>query len=75
MLHALNDGVFKKFWYSNEIRQNIVKENIYIKTGEKVCKLSNSNHVLGSMIMKFKNQEEMLNKMDNMEKYLKVSVE
>jgi biotin carboxylase len=75
LLHAIENGIFKKVFYSDEIRKNILKENIYVKTGEKVCKLSNSNHVLGSMIMKFKTQKEMLDKMNNMEKYLKVFVE
>lgn len=75
MLHALEDGKVKEIWYSNEIKQNIIQETIYTRPGEKVHKFNGSNHTLGTMIMKFETQEEMLHKMDNMENYLKVVVE
>ncbi|MBE0469896.1 MAG: ATP-grasp domain-containing protein [Methyloprofundus sp.] len=75
MLHALEDGVVKEIWYSDEIKQNIIQETIYTRPGDKVHKFNGSNHTLGTMIMKFETQEEMLNKMDNMENYLKVIME
>jgi biotin carboxylase len=75
MLHALQDGKVKEIWYSNEIRNNILEENIFVKKGDMVNKFDGSNHTLGTMIMKFESQDEMLEKMDNMEKYLKVIVE
>ena len=72
MLHAIEDGTVKEIWYSDEIKKNIIEENIFIKPGDEVKKFDGSNHTLGTMIMKFNSQEEMLEKMDNMEKYLKV---
>lgn len=75
MLHSINDGEVKEIWYSDEIRKNIIEENIYVKTGDKVKKFNGSNHTLGTMIMKFDSMDEMLEKMDNMEKYLKVVVQ
>jgi len=75
MLHSLKDGVVKEIWYSDEIKKNIIQETIYIQIGDKVKKFDGSNHTLGMMIMKFKSQDEMLNKMDNMEEFLKVIVE
>lgn len=74
MLHAIEDGMVKEIWYSDEIKENIVEENIFIEIGDEVKKFDGSNHTLGTMIMKFNSQEEMLEKMDNMEKYLKVSI-
>lgn len=75
MLHALQDGVVKEIWYSNEIKNNILEENVFTKKGDKVNKFDGSNQTLGTMIMKFESEKEMLEKMDNMEKYLKVIVE
>lgn len=75
MLHALEDGIVKEISYSDEIKQNIIQETIYTRPGDKVHKFNGSNHTLGTMIMKFETQDEMLYKMDNMEKYLKVIVE
>jgi len=74
MLHAIEDGVVEKVWYSDEIKANILEENVFIQSGDEVKKFDGSNHTLGTMIMKFESEEEMLEKMDNMEKYLKVLV-
>lgn len=75
MIHALQDGIVKEIWYDDEIKNNILEQNIFIKNGDIVNKFDGSNHTLGTMIMKFKSKEEMLKKMDNMEKYLKVILE
>jgi len=75
MLHAIEDGIVKEIWYSDEIKENILEENIYIKPGDEVKKFDGSNHTLGTMVMKFGSQEEMLEKMDNMENYLKVIID
>lgn len=75
MLHAVEDGMVKEIWYSDEIKENIIEETIFIEPGEKVKKFDGSNHTLGTMIMKFASKEEMLEKMDNMEKYLQVRIE
>jgi len=72
MLHAIEDGVVKEIWYSDEIRQNIIEEKIFISIGDRVEKFNGSHQTLGTMIMKYSSVEEMLEKMDNMEKYLKV---
>lgn len=74
MLHAFQSGTVKKIWYSEEIINNIVEQNVFVKPGEQVEIFSGSNHTLGTMILKFENEDEMLEKMDNMEKYMKVIV-
>lgn len=74
MLHAIEDGVVESLWYSDEIKENIVEESIFIQAGDEVKKFDGSNHTLGTMIMKFDSEEEMLDKMDNMENYLRVVV-
>ncbi len=74
ILHALKDGEVEDIWYSDEIKKNIIEENIFINIGDKVTKFNGSHATLGTMIMKFDTQEEMLEKMDNMEKYLKVII-
>ena len=75
MLHALKDGTVKEIWYSDEIKNNIIQQDIYTNPGDKVKKFNGSNHTLGTMIMKFETLEEMLFKMDNMENFLKVILE
>jgi len=72
MLHSLKDGKFKDIYYSDEIKNNIIEENIFVKKGDIINKFNGSHNTLGTMIMRFDTQEEMLEKMDNMNRYLKV---
>ena len=74
ILHAIESGTVKEVWYSDEIRNNIIEETVFIKPGDQVNMFSGSNHTLGTMIMRFNSSEEMLDKMDNMENYLRVIV-
>ncbi len=74
MLHAIEDGMVQEIWYSDEIKRNIVEENIFVQAGDNVKKFDGSHQTLGTMIMKFESIEEMLEKMDNMEKYLRVII-
>ncbi len=74
ILHALKDGIVEDIWYSDEIKKNVIEENIFIKKGDEVHKFNGSHTTLGTMIMKFDSKDEMLEKMDNMEKYLKVII-
>ena len=74
ILHACKDGIVDHVWYSDEIQTNIVEQSVFVSTGDNVQAFSGSNHTLGTMIMRFSSSDEMLEKMDNMEKYLKVVV-
>ncbi len=74
-VHALQGGTMKNIWYSDEIKKNIIEKSIYINVGETVKKFNGSDSTVGILIMKFSSQDEMLEKMDNMEKYLKVITE
>lgn len=74
MLHAIEDGNLNNIWYSKDIRKNILEESLFVNKGDKVKKFDGSNHTLGTMIMKFASQDEMLEKMDNMENHIKVIV-
>jgi hypothetical protein len=75
ILHAIESGTVKEIWYSEEIRNKIIEESVFIKPGDMVSKFTGSNNTLGTMIMKFETSDEMLDMMDNMESHLKVIVE
>ncbi len=74
VLHSRQDGVFKNFSYSDKIENNILEKHIYVHAGEQVKKFQGSNATLGILILKFNSQQEMLEKMENMDKYIQVYV-
>lgn len=74
MLHSLQDGTFKEIYLSDRAKKYIVEQDIYVKPGDKVFKLSGSHHTLGTMILQYPNLEEMMEMLDQMEKDIKVIV-
>jgi hypothetical protein len=48
--------------------------NILIKPGDNVKKFNGSNNTLGTFILKFENQEEMIFYLDRMTEYISVNV-
>jgi hypothetical protein len=75
MLHSNVDGIFKGIKYDADISRNIIEHNVFIKEGDPVSKFTGSQHTLGTLILRFNSQEEMLHKMNHMGRYIKVEVE
>lgn len=74
ILHAQKDGIVKKIIIDNEIKPKIINQNILIKVGDSVKKFDGSNNTLGTFILKFDNQKEMVHYLDEMTKYIYVEV-
>lgn len=60
---------------SEGLKNNIVELDILSNIGDKVLSFDNSGGTIGTAILKFDSMEEMLYKMDNMDRYIKVLVE
>lgn len=76
MVHSQKAGVLRKIQIDEKFKEeNIVEFDMFFKPGDYVEAFTGSNGTLGTMILKFKSQEEMLEKMDHMEKWVTVIVE
>jgi len=74
ILHAKKDGLVNSITIKKEIKEKIIKQNIWIKPGDYVMKFNGSNNTLGTFIIKFENQDEMLYYLNNMTDYISVEV-
>lgn len=74
ILHAQEDGIIKEICIADEIKPLIVKQNILVKIGDNVQKFNGSNNTLGTFILKFNSENEMLQLMDNMPAYIKLEI-
>jgi biotin carboxylase len=72
ILHAHQDGVLASFDYTEEIKACIIEEVRWKKPGDKVEGFKGSNCTLGTQILRFDSQEQMLNCMDHMNELQKV---
>lgn len=75
MIHSQKSGVLTEIRIDESFKEkNIVEFDMHYKKGDYVESFTGSNGTLGTMILKFSSESEMLEKMDNMEKWVKVIV-
>jgi biotin carboxylase len=74
ILHANKDGKVKSININAEIKPKIIQQNILVKPGDNVKMFNGSNDTLGTFILKFNNQEEMIYYLDRMTDYIFVDV-
>ena len=74
ILHSDNPGVFKELWISDEIASNVVEQDIWIEEGTAVGGFSAANEAIGTMILKFENEERLQEVLANQAKYVSVIV-
>lgn len=72
VLHARENGIF----YDMEIDENLARDicslDVYVKKGEFVSDFSGSNATLGVMIFRSSSKDEMMYRIENMDKLLKI---
>lgn len=67
IIHARENGYFNKVDMTQRLKGNIVEYDLNVKKGDVVEKFSGSHNTLGTMILKFETQEQMLEMLDHME--------
>lgn len=75
VVHSDESGHFQGLRYSDALKRNLVEEHLSVKLGDEVIPFTGSNGTLGILILRFDSMDEMLEKMDHMERYLEVVVE
>lgn len=72
-VHSLKDGILDYVDIRTDVLENNIVENYIIKkSGDEIKAFTGSNTTLGCLLMKFNSLEEMLDMMDNSEKWIKV---
>jgi len=75
MIHNEKPGIMQNLWIDESFeKNNIVEFDMIYNIGDKIPSFTGSNGTLGTMILKFESMDEMLTKMDNMSKWVKVIV-
>lgn len=75
ILHSPVSGVVNGIFISDDIRGNIYSQDIDVKVGDFADAFNGSNNGLGAFILRFESQGEMLEKMDNISRHIRVLVE
>ncbi|ATP39441.1 carbamoyl-phosphate-synthetase [Solibacillus sp. R5-41] len=75
LLNSQEKGVFKGVDFHEEIQKNIVECELLVRQGENVSALTGAHEKVGIMILQFSSMNEMLDKLDEMTKWVKVNIE
>ena len=73
-VHSLEDGILDTVEISEEAREKIVENHLIKKSGDSISTFTGANTTLGCFVMKFSDMDEMLDMMDNSEKWIRVRV-
>lgn len=74
-LHSNTNGMFKNIEFSEDIRKNVIRTNVYVKSGDKVEYFDNAAKALGIVFLKFDNKKEMLDKLEKIDQHIKIILE
>lgn len=74
-VHSLKDGILKEVEIDAEAGRCIVENHLIKKPGDIVSAFTGANTTLGCLIMHFGSMEEMLDRMDHSEKWIRVILE
>lgn len=75
-VHSLKNGILKEIRIDEQVlKNNIVENHILKKTGDEIQAFTGANTTLGILLMKFESMEQMLDMMDNSEKWINVIVD
>lgn len=74
ILHSDTAGVFDRLWIAEEIRSNIVEEDLWITPGTKVGGFSAANEAVGTLVLKFETEEQLQRVMNDVPRYVKVQL-
>ena len=74
VLHSDADGIYRDIEFSNEIEKNIFRKELYKETGDPVEHFDNATKALGIVFLEFSSMDEMIDKMNHMNEYIKVNL-
>ena len=74
ILHSDKAGDFDTLWVSDEIKKNIIETDLWVQCGDLIGDFSAANEAIGTLILRFNDEENLEKVMSNIENYVKVKL-
>lgn len=74
ILHSDKVGIFDKLWISDEIKNNVIENDLWISKGEYVGDFSGANEAIGTIVLRFDTKEKLEKVLELQEDYIKVII-
>lgn len=74
ILHADRDGVFQSLEISSDMKPKVVEEDLWVRCGDNVEAFNGANNAIGTLVVKFETEEELVSALANQSAWMKVVV-
>lgn len=74
ILHADTNGVFDHIEIDNNLPANIIEKDIWVKKGDQVESFDGANNAIGTLVLKFEEENDMIKAISCQRDWLKVIV-
>lgn len=74
ILHADKAGIFERIEISPQYKENIYEEDLWVKVGDHVKSFNGANDAIGTLILRFPNQENMEKAISNVSEWCRIIV-
>jgi len=72
ILHSDKVGTFDHLWIAEEIRDNVIEEDLWIEPGTAVGGFSAANEAIGTLVLKFDQDERLQQVMGDLPSFVRV---
>jgi biotin carboxylase len=72
ILHSEVSGVYDHLWINENIRNNVIEEDIWINGGTAVGGFKGANEAIGTLVLKFETADQLETVMHDLDEYIKV---
>lgn len=75
ILHSDKAGIFDSLWISDKIENSLIEKDLWITKGDKVGDFSAANEAIGTLILRFNDEDGLEKVMSNINDYVKTIIE
>lgn len=75
ILHSEKDGKFKQLNVSQEMEPYIKQTDLWVNIGDEIKTFSGANDAIGTLVLRFDTDKELVNAMNNVNEWCKVETE
>lgn len=74
ILHADQEGAFERLEIAESVRDKVQEVDLWVNPGEHVCSFNGANDAIGTLVLKFDREDELIAALANTAFWLKVMV-
>ena len=74
ILHSDRSGIFSGLEISKDVEPYVVERDLWVKDGDKIENFNGANDAIGTLVLNFESQEQLVDKMTHQSDWLKINI-